>query len=161
VLGLILFLGQSLLYGNTLVTSCLLSCVWLSTTPQCPLGLLCPWDFPGKNTEAGCCALLQGFFLTHGLNPGLLRLLHWQVGSLPLCRGWLTGSSVSWIFCTGFSFFFPFCNHAVCSILKYFSTFWTHSVAIHWLKYMKRILASHVRSWVRERSILIIFPWNL
>ena len=56
MLGLILFLGQSLLYGNTLVTSCLLSCVWLSTTLQCPLGLLCPWDFPGKNTEAGCCA---------------------------------------------------------------------------------------------------------
>ena len=32
----------------------------------------------------GCHALLQGIFPTQGLNPHLLRLLHWQVGSLPL-----------------------------------------------------------------------------
>ena len=44
----------------------------------------CPWDFPGKNTRVGCHALLQGIFLMQGLNPHLLRLLHWQVGSLPL-----------------------------------------------------------------------------
>ena len=25
---------------------------------------LCPWDFPGKNTEVGCHFLLQGIFLT-------------------------------------------------------------------------------------------------
>ena len=31
-----------------------------------------------------CHALLQGIFLTHGLNQCLLRLLHWQAGSLPL-----------------------------------------------------------------------------
>ena len=41
-------------------------------------------DSPGKNTEVDCHALLQGIFLTQGLNPGLLYLLHWQVGSLPL-----------------------------------------------------------------------------
>ena len=29
-------------------------------------------------------ALLQGIFLTQGLNPHLLHLLHWQAGSLPL-----------------------------------------------------------------------------
>ena len=28
--------------------------------------------------------LLQAIFLTQGLNPGLLCLLYWQVGSLPL-----------------------------------------------------------------------------
>ena len=28
--------------------------------------------------------LLQGIFLIQGLNPGLLCLMHWQVGSLPL-----------------------------------------------------------------------------
>ena len=43
--------------------------------------LLCPWDFPGKNTGVGCYFLLQGIFLTQGLNPSLL---HWQVDSLPL-----------------------------------------------------------------------------
>ena len=38
-----------------------------------PTGLLCPWDFPGKNTGVGCHALLQGIFPTQGLNPGLLH----------------------------------------------------------------------------------------
>ena len=40
--------------------------------------------FSSKNTRAGCHALLQGIFLTQGLNLNLLYLLHWQVGSLPL-----------------------------------------------------------------------------
>ena len=40
--------------------------------------------FPGKNTGAGCHALLQGVFLTQGSNLSLLCLLHWQTGSLPL-----------------------------------------------------------------------------
>ena len=39
---------------------------------------------PGKNIGMGCHALLQGIFLTQGLNPCLLHLLHWQEGSLPL-----------------------------------------------------------------------------
>ena len=43
--------------------------------------LLCPWDFPGKNTRMGCHFLLQGIFLTQGLNPCLLP---WQADSLPL-----------------------------------------------------------------------------
>ena len=43
--------------------------------------LLCPWDFPGKNTGVGNHFLLQGIFLTQEPNP---HLLHWQVGSLPL-----------------------------------------------------------------------------
>ena len=42
--------------------------------------LLCPWDFPGKNTGGGCHFLLQGIFLTHGSNPSLL---HWQANFLP------------------------------------------------------------------------------
>ena len=35
--------------------------------------LLCSWDSPGKNTGVGCYSLLQGFFLTPGLNLGLLH----------------------------------------------------------------------------------------
>ena len=35
--------------------------------------LLCPWDFPGKNTGVGCHFLLQGIFPTQRLNPGLLH----------------------------------------------------------------------------------------
>ena len=41
-------------------------------------------DSPGKNTEMGCHALLQGIFPTQGSNPRLLCLLHWQVDYLPL-----------------------------------------------------------------------------
>ena len=47
---------------------------------------LSPWDSPGKKTGVGCHALLQGIFLTRGSNPGLLCLLHWQAGSLPLAK---------------------------------------------------------------------------
>ena len=36
-----------------------------------PTRLLCPWDSPGKNTGVGCHSLLQGIFLTQGLNLGL------------------------------------------------------------------------------------------
>ena len=43
-----------------------------------PARLLCPWDFPGKNTGVGCHFLLQGIFLTWGSN---LVLLHWQEDS--------------------------------------------------------------------------------
>ena len=40
-----------------------------------------PWDYPDKNTGAGCHFLLQGIFLTQGLNPCLLHLPRWQPGS--------------------------------------------------------------------------------
>ena len=30
--------------------------------------VLCPWDFPGKNTGVGCHSLLQGIFLNQGSN---------------------------------------------------------------------------------------------
>ena len=46
--------------------------------------LFCPWDSPGESTRVGFRALLQGIFPTQGLNLGLLCLLHWQAGSLPL-----------------------------------------------------------------------------
>ena len=49
-----------------------------------PARLLCPWDFPGKNTGVGCYSLLQGIFLTQGSNPCPLHLLLQQADSLPL-----------------------------------------------------------------------------
>ena len=42
---------------------------------------LCPQDFPGKNTEAGCHFLLQGIYSTQGVN---LPLLCWREDSLTL-----------------------------------------------------------------------------
>ena len=38
-----------------------------------PARLLCLWNFPGKNTGGDCHSLLQGIFLTQGLNLGLLN----------------------------------------------------------------------------------------
>ena len=46
-----------------------------------PTRLLCPLDFPDKNTGVGCHFLLQGVFLTQGSNPCLLCLLKWQAVS--------------------------------------------------------------------------------
>ena len=57
----------------------LLGHVWLfaaswTIARQGPLSM----DSPGKNTGVGCHFLLQGIFLTQGLNP---HLLHWQADS--------------------------------------------------------------------------------
>ena len=41
-----------------------------------PIRLLCPRDFPGKNTGVGCHALLHGIPPTQGSNPCFLSLLH-------------------------------------------------------------------------------------
>ena len=35
-----------------------------------PTRVLCPWDFPGKNTGVGCHFLLQGISPTQGSNSG-------------------------------------------------------------------------------------------
>ena len=60
--------------------------------------LLCPWDFPGKNSGVGWHFLYQGIFPTKGLNPCLWLLLRWQADSLLLrhlgssvwvCKMWL------------------------------------------------------------------------
>ena len=76
-------------------------CVCVSVSAQSCLILCNPMDYslpgssvhgnfhsrklslPDKNTGVGCHLLLQGLFPSQGSNPGLFRLLHWQVGSLP------------------------------------------------------------------------------
>ena len=69
----------------TQIFFCLFSCSVMSDSLQPhglkPAKLLCPWDFPGRNTGLGCHALLREIFLTQGSNP---CLLHWEAGSLPL-----------------------------------------------------------------------------
>ena len=58
------------------------SCLTLCNPMDCsPVGSSCPWDFPGKNTGAGCYFLLQGIFQTQGSNS---PFLYCQVGSLLL-----------------------------------------------------------------------------
>ena len=65
------------------ICACMLSHfshVWLFVTSW----TVAHQNFPGKKTRVGCHVLLQGIFLTQGLNLSLLCLLHWQAGSLPL-----------------------------------------------------------------------------
>ena len=38
--------------------------------------VVCPWDYPGRNTGVGCHFLLQGIFPTQGSNLHLLGRLH-------------------------------------------------------------------------------------
>ena len=93
-------LCRRILYGLCRQGSCMCVCVYLymgicMRTRACsivsdsaipwlwPTRLLCPWNFPGKNTGVGCHFLLQRIFLTQVSNSNLLHLLHWQEDSLP------------------------------------------------------------------------------
>ena len=81
-----LLLAKVQKYITSTVPACALSlqlCLTLCMAVDCmsPTRLFCPWDSPGKNAGAGCHFLLQGIFPTQGLNPHLLCLLYWQVGS--------------------------------------------------------------------------------
>ena len=58
------------------------SCPTLATPWTVAYELLCPWDFPGKNSGVGCHFLLQRICVTQGLNPYLLHIS----GSLLHCR---------------------------------------------------------------------------
>ena len=66
------------------VCSAAQSCPTVGPHGMWPTRLFCPWDFPAKKIGVGCHFLLQGICQTQGLNPYLLRLLYWQVDSLPL-----------------------------------------------------------------------------
>ena len=55
---------------------CVCVCACAQSIRLCPHGswstrLLCPWNFPRKNTGVGCHAFLQGIFLTQGSNQRL------------------------------------------------------------------------------------------
>ena len=83
-----------------IVLSC--SAVSNSLRPHEPTRLICPCNFSVKNTGVGCHFLRQRTFLTQGLNPSLLHLLHWQADSLPLAP---PGKHVWYIHIYIFSFF--------------------------------------------------------
>ena len=63
----------------------LLSCLTLCDPADCSLpGSSVQGILQAKISEWVAMPLLQGIFQTQGSNLYLLRLLHWQVGSLPL-----------------------------------------------------------------------------
>ena len=56
--------------------------------------LLCPWNFPDKNTGVYCHSLLQGIFSTQGLNPEKQGLNPLGGGQLPVLQVKITHSCV-------------------------------------------------------------------
>ena len=82
-------------WAKCFVCSVAQSCLTLCS-PMEPSRLLCPWDFPGKNTGVGCHFFLQGISRTQGSNPHLLCLLHcrqvlhhgatWEAQLLYMCQ---------------------------------------------------------------------------
>ena len=66
------FLAMMMFYVNTCSVTSVVS-KFLRPHGLQPSRLLCPWDFPSRNTGVGCYVLLQGIFLTQGLNPHLLH----------------------------------------------------------------------------------------
>ena len=73
--GKLHYYRNSITFSFSYLCSVTQSCPTLCD-PMEPTRLLCPWNFPGKNTGVGCHLLLQGIFLTQGSNPHLLCLLH-------------------------------------------------------------------------------------
>ena len=73
---LMIFQWQTLLKSGTCVRAKLLQLLFDSAILwTVDRQALCPWHSPGKNTRAGCHALLQGIFSTQGSN---LHLLHYR-----------------------------------------------------------------------------------
>ena len=65
-----------------------------------PTRLLCPWDFPGKDTGVGCHFLLQGIFPTQGSNLGLLpcrQILYWLSYKGSRVHGILQARILEWV----------------------------------------------------------------
>ena len=54
-----------------------------------PARLLCPWDFPGKNTGVGCHFLLQGIFLDQGSHLCLLHCRQILYYGVTVASTWL------------------------------------------------------------------------
>ena len=62
-----------------------------------PTRILCPWDFPGKNTGVGCRFLLQRSFLTQGLNSCLLHCRHSLSLSYQVSPKWVHACPQRWL----------------------------------------------------------------
>ena len=80
---------RTCLYWSVLSRVCCVPCAMLGPRLCGPVDcslpwLLCPWDFPGKNTGVGGHFLLQGIFPPQGSNLHLLCLLYCRQILYPL-----------------------------------------------------------------------------
>ena len=69
----------------------------LQTHGLWPSRLLWPGNYPGKNTGVGCHSLLQGIFLTKGLNPHLLhcRQMFYSLSHRGSLESWKEAAKIS------------------------------------------------------------------
>ena len=122
-----------------------------------PTRLLCLWDFPGKNIGVGCHFFLQGIFLTQGLSPSLLHLLHWQVEFSPLSH---QGSPVQLVYSFNFARSLnsrdllhntvPTLNNAVLYPWNY----------INWIDFMLRFLLTPLHQHTQEFNYISREKWE-
>ena len=113
-----IWVGELLLSTRDIMVSlcvcmcvCAQSCLTLCKPMDLqPARLLCPWNFPSKNTGVGCHSLFQGIFPTQGSNPSNLGLLHWQA-DLPI----VAPGKLIWFLCKQ--------SHLFLAAFKIFSLF--------------------------------------
>ena len=84
----------------TRVCTCSVMSDFLQSHGWQPSRLLCPWNFPGKNTGAGCHFLLRKIFLTQGPNLSLCASCIGRQILQQLCH--LCYTAVCWFGCLFF-----------------------------------------------------------
>ena len=154
------------------------SCLTLWDSMDCvPVRILCPWDSPGKDTGGECHALLQGIFLTQGLNPHLLRLLHWrrilypwanrEATPCPSASGLIFGfpshlghhRALSKVPCLIQLIFFSNLFHTQCSVQFSHSVFWLF--ATPWtIAHEASLSITNSQSLLKLMSIESVMPSN-
>ena len=72
------------------VASVVAGSLWTNGLVHKPTRFLWPWDTPDKNTGVGCHILLQGIFLTQGLNLHLLSCIVGRVFYPCIAGGFFT-----------------------------------------------------------------------
>ena len=124
-------------------------CQVASVVPSClrpcglkPTRLLSPWDSPGKNSGMGCHFLLQGIFLTQGLNRSPL---HWRADSLHL------GVDLNWLIC--FKCTVPFVICVTAGIMGWRDQQWAR-------RFSNLSDVSHPRVCKKEDSDLVGLGWG-
>ena len=114
----------------------------------------CPWDSPGKNTGVGCHILLQGTFLTQGLNPHLLCLLPWQAGSLPLAP---PGKPYfSYVLCLHAQSCPALCNPVDCSLQVSSVQGIFQARVLEWIAISSSRGSSQPRDWIHDSCVSCI-----
>ena len=110
------------------------------------------WDFPGKNPGMGCHFLLQGIFLTQGLNPHLLHykwiLYYWATREAKWLEQIKSNPPFVWETMNFLSYQLEFSNILDLQAYKYFSK---NSQGSH-------MLPTYILEWKLSVSIFIFFP---